>query len=127
MIKIRKRVLVDMSCSVLHHGHVRLLQKAAKYGKVIVGLTSDQDIKKYKKFNPVLNFLNRREILLSIKYVDEVIKSNFIITDKFLKKNNIDFLIHGGDSKNLVDKKKVKIFRRTKKISSSILRKKFRL
>ncbi len=116
-----------MSCSVLHHGHVRLLQKAAKYGKVIVGLTSDQDIKKYKKFNPVLNFLNRREILLSIKYVDEVIKSNFIITDKFLKKNNIDFLIHGGDSKNLVDKKKVKIFSRTKKISSSILRKKFRL
>ena len=106
MIKIRKRVLVDMSCSVLHHGHDRLLQKAAKYGKVIVGLTSDQDIKKYKKFNPVLNFLNRREILLSIKYVDEVIKSNFIITDKFLKKNNIDFLIHGGDSKNLVDKKK---------------------
>ena len=36
------RVMVDMSCTLLHHGHVRLLQKAAQYGDVIVALTTDE-------------------------------------------------------------------------------------
>ncbi len=125
MNKKKKRILVDMTCSLLHHGHVRLLKKASKYGKVVVGLTSDKDIKKFKKFKSILNFANRKEILLSIKYVDEVIKSNFIINDKFLEKNKIDLLIHGGDNKNVVEKKRLKLFKRTKKISSTLLRKKF--
>ena len=121
----KKRILVDMTCSILHHGHIRLLKKASKYGNVIVGLTSDEEVKKYKKFNSLLNFNQRKEILLSIKFVKDVIKSNFYITDNFLKKNKIDFLVHGHDNKNLVNPKKLKIFKKTKSISSKQLRKKF--
>ena len=33
------RVMVDMSVTLLHHGHIRLLKKAAEYGEVVVGLT----------------------------------------------------------------------------------------
>ena len=33
------RVFVDLSCTLIHHGHIRLLKKASKFGKVIVGLT----------------------------------------------------------------------------------------
>ena len=51
------------------------------------------------------------------------IPSNFFIDDKYLKKNNIDFLIHGHDNKNIVKKSKLLIFSRTKNISSTILRK----
>ena len=40
------RVLVDMSCALIHHGHIRLIKKARKYGKVFVALTSDKEIKK---------------------------------------------------------------------------------
>ena len=39
-------------------------------------------------------------------------------------KNDIDFLVHGNDNKNDIPKKKLKIFPRTKGISSSIIRKK---
>ena len=62
-----KRVLVDMSASIIHHGHIRLLKKAKRYGKVIVGLTIDNEIKKYKGFIPELNFLQRREILKELR------------------------------------------------------------
>ena len=41
-----KKVLVDMTCSILHFGHIRLLKKASKLGKVIVALAKDKDIKK---------------------------------------------------------------------------------
>ena len=34
----KQKNMMDMSASIIH-GHIRLLKKASKYGKVIVGLT----------------------------------------------------------------------------------------
>ena len=120
----KKRILVDMSVTLLHHGHIRILKQAANYGDVIVGLTSDKDLKKYKGYLPELKYCHRKEILESIKYVKEVVKVNFHTNKKDLQKNNIDFLIHGNDLKKKFDKNKIKILKRTKGISSSLLRKK---
>ena len=33
-----------MSASIIHHGHVRLIKKAAKFGKVIIALTTDKSL-----------------------------------------------------------------------------------
>ncbi len=126
MKKNKKNIMVDMTCSILHHGHIRLLKKASKLGKVIVALTTDKEVLLNKNFKPPLNFRERREILLSVKYVSKVIKSKFIITDKFLKKNKIDFIVHGSDNKNKVNKKYLKIFKRTNNISSKSLRSKIK-
>ena len=122
----KKNIMVDMTCSILHHGHIRLLKKASKMGRVIVALTNDNDIKKYKKFKSAWNFQQRKEILQSIKYVTKVVKSKFLITDKFLKSNKIDYLVHGSDNKNTVNPKYLKTFNRTKKVSSTALRKKLK-
>jgi glycerol-3-phosphate cytidylyltransferase len=119
----KKRIMVDMSATILHHGHVRILKKAKKLGSVIVALTSDSEIKKFKKFESPFNFNNRKELLLSIKYVDEVIKSKWVITDNFLTRHNIDLLVHGNDNNNKVSNTKLKILKRTHGISSTLLRK----
>jgi len=126
-MKKNKKVLVDMSCVLIHHGHIRLLKKAAKYGKVFVALTSDNEIKRIKKITPELSYSKRKEIIASIKYVSGVIKSKYYITNKFLKRNKFDFLIHGSDglkNQTFVEKKNIKIFSRTSNISTSILRRK---
>ena len=47
---MKKRILVDMSATLIHHGHIRLLKKANNFGKVIVALTRDSEIKKYKGY-----------------------------------------------------------------------------
>ena len=125
-MKKNKKIMVDMTCSILHQGHIRLLKKASKLGKVIVALTDDKDILKFKKFKPPLNFSQRKEILESIKYVNKVVKSKYFITNKFLKKNKIDFLVHGADNKNKINPKFLKIFSRTKNISSSKIRNKIK-
>ena len=39
------RVLVDMSITLFHHGHFRLLKKAAELGHVTVALTFNEEIK----------------------------------------------------------------------------------
>lgn len=117
-----KRIMVDMSATLIHHGHVRLLKKAAKFGEVVVGLSSDKDILKYKGYIPELNFLQRKEIISSIKYVSSVVKVNYHVNEKDLKKHNIDLLFHGSDNFNKIRKKKLKIFNRTPGVSSSLLR-----
>ena len=119
----KKRILVDMSATIIHHGHIRLLKKAKKLGYVIVALTSDEYILKGKGFKTPFSFKQRKEVLNSINYVDEVIKSPWYITDYFLEKNKIDFLVHGNDNQNKVKKSKLKLYKRTKGISSSLLRK----
>ena len=120
----KKRILVDMSATIIHHGHIRLLKKASRYGKVIVALTRDIEVKKNKGYYPELNFKSRKEILSSIKYVDRVIPSNFLVNEKYLKKNKIDILIHGTDSPHgIKNKNKLIILPRTKSISSSKIRK----
>ena len=117
-----KRVMVDMSCTLIHHGHIRLLQRAAKLGHVIVALTTDDEIMLKKGYLPELNFDERREILLSVKYVSEVIPSKWLIDDRFIIENKIDILAHGNDNSNEVSECEVVIFPRTLGISSCDLR-----
>lgn len=115
--------MVDMSCALLHHGHIRLLEKAANLGKVIVALTTDDEILKKKGYTPELSFNERREILLAIKYVSEVIPSKWLIDDNYIIANKIDLLVHGSDNSNDISVCEMILFERTQGISSSILRK----
>ena len=117
------RVMVDMSATLIHHGHIKLLKKAKKFGYLIVALTTDQEIKNKKGYIPELNFEQRKEILLSIRYVDEVVPTKWLIDETFLDLHNIDLLIHGEDNTNQISKSRLLLFPRTVGISSTELRK----
>jgi 2-aminoethylphosphonate-pyruvate transaminase len=121
MVK-QKRIMVDMSATLIHHGHIRLLKKAVEYGQVIVGLTSDKEIVSKKGYVPELNFTHRKEVLESIKYVSEVVETPWLLDDAVLEKYNIDLLVHGDDNSNHIKQKKLLIFPRTEGISSAKMR-----
>jgi len=116
------RVMVDMSATLLHHGHIRLLRAAKEMGTVIVALTTDDEIKKKKGYTPELEFSHRKEILESIRYVDEIVPSPWLIDNNFLIMNQIDLLVHGSDNSNLIPEEKLIVLPRTPGISSSDLR-----
>jgi len=121
---MKKKIMVDMSATLIHHGHVRLIKKAKKYGDLIIGLTTDKQIKKFKGYLPELNYKFRKEILNEIKGVYKVVPSKWLITQQFLDKHKVDILISGGDYKNRKFKTKTINFNRTRSISSTMLRKK---
>lgn len=61
---------------LFHSGHVRLLKKCkalAGSGTVVVALNTDEFILEYKKKSPIISYDDRAEVLLSCRYVDEVI------------------------------------------------------
>jgi glycerol-3-phosphate cytidylyltransferase len=120
----KKRVLVDMSATLLHHGHIKLLETASSFGLVTVALCSDDEIMKHKGYVPELDFNQRKYILSSIKFVDNVIESPWIIDDDFMERHNMEILIHGQDNSNYVSTDKLVLLPRTVGISSSALREK---
>ncbi len=118
----RPRVMVDMSATLLHHGHIRLLKKAAEIGDVVVALTVDEEVRKTKGYEPELSYEQRKEILEAIKYVKEVVPSPWLLTEEFMDRHNCRYLVHGADNSNRISKERLLIFPRTEGISSSVMR-----
>lgn len=115
-------VMVDMSATILHHGHIRLIQESTRHGVVTIGLTTDEEILASKGYVPELDFSSRKEILESIKGVDKVVPTPWLITDEVLDEFNIDLLVHGDDNSNHVRKERLLVLPRTKNVSSTEMR-----
>lgn len=118
----RPRIMVDMSATLIHHGHIRLLKKAAALGDVVVALTSDDEVRTKKGYQPELSFAERKEVLEAVKYVTEVVESPWLITEDFVNRCRCDLLVHGADNSNVIDPKRLVIFPRTEGVSSTELR-----
>ena len=99
-----KKVMVDMSATLIHHGHIRLIKEAAKYGEVTIALTTDDEIIKNKGYSPELDYPSRKEILLAISEVSNVVPSNWLLNEEFLDTHKIDFLVHGSDNTNAIQR-----------------------
>lgn len=121
-IPLGKFVVVDMSATLIHHGHIRLLKFAASFGLVRVALTTDDEILQRKGYVPELSFDQRREILESIRYVNDVVPTPWLLTDRILEEFSCGLLVHGDDNQNPIHRHKVMTVPRTPGISSSILR-----
>lgn len=83
---------------LLHWGHVKLLENAAKLGdKLIIGLSTDEfnEIKGKKAYH---SYEHRRYMLKALKFVDEVISEdswNQKVED--IRKYSVDVFVMGSD------------------------------
>lgn len=86
---------------ILHPGHIDLLRRAKSFGtKLIVGINSDQSVRKIKgNERPLMNQEDRKRVLLGLKSVDEVIIFDELTPENVIKKIKPDVLIKGGDWK----------------------------
>lgn len=57
---------------VLHYGHLKGLEQASKYGELVVGINSDDYIRKFKNREPVHNEEERAYNLSRVKGVSKV-------------------------------------------------------
>ena len=122
---------------MFHIGHLNILKKAKKMcDYLIVGVSSDSIVLRFKHKVPVIPFEDRAAIVKSIKYVDRVVAQNdYSIDGKInaVKRLKADALFVGDDWKNTekwneIEKQlkpigcNVIYLPRTKGISSSELR-----
>ena len=104
MNKNKKKVYVSLSADILHEGHINILKKASKLGKVTVGLLTDQAITSYKQL-PHLNYKQREIIVKNIRFVDKVIPQKTLDYTENLNLIKPNYVVHGDDWKIGIQKR----------------------
>lgn len=97
------KVYVGMSADLIHPGHLNILNEAAKLGDVTVGLLTDKAIASYKRL-PYLEYDQRKIILENLKAVKEVIVQDTLDYRPNLNKVRPEYVVHGDDWKEGVQK-----------------------
>ncbi len=84
---------------IIHAGHIDLLQRAKALGtKLIVGINSDESVRAIKgSGRPVQDENARKEVLLGLLSVDEVVIFNELTPENLIKGIKPDVLVKGGD------------------------------
>ena len=91
-------VYVAMSADLVHPGHLNILQITSSYGRVVVGLLTDDAIASYKRI-PYMSYEQRKLVVESIKYVDQVVPQSTLDYSHNLRSLKPDFVVHGDDWK----------------------------
>ena len=79
---------------LIHVGHIELLKFCKQYGRLIVGLNSDNSVRTLKgPTRPKNNQEDRKTLLESIRYVDEVIIFDELTPYELIKKVKPDILV----------------------------------
>ena len=103
MKKKEKLVYIGMSADLIHHGHLNIINQGKKLGKIIVGLLTDEAISSYKRV-PLIPFEKRKMIVENLKNVYKVIPQTTLDYESNLKKIKPDYVVHGDDWKEGVQK-----------------------
>ena len=92
-------VYVGMSADFLHHGHINLINEAAKLGELTVGLLTDKAVASYKRL-PYLTYGERKAVVEALKGVKKVIPQETLDYRPNLERLKPDIVVHGDDWKN---------------------------
>ena len=84
---------------ILHRGHIELLKASKKLGgHLIVGLNTDESVRRLKgKERPINNQYDRKFLLESLAFVDEVILFDEDTPYNLIQKVKPDIITKGGD------------------------------
>lgn len=115
-----KKVYIGLSIDILHHGHINLINKAKKFGDLIVGLYTDKAITTNKQL-PLISYENRKKILQSINGIKKIIPQKEWEYCNNLKKIKPDFMLHGDDWKFNEPKLRAKTLETLKKVGTKLV------
>ena len=94
------RVFTSGSFDLFHIGHLNILEKSAALGdELIVGVSTDELIEKYKGMKPIIPFEQRFRIVSAIRCVTKVVKQVKLTEIAQLERERIDIVTIGDDWK----------------------------
>lgn len=81
---------------MIHSGHIAIIKKAAKLGKLIVGVLSDEAVASYKRF-PLMPFAERKSLVENINGVSCVVEQKTLSYVDNLRTLRPTYVVHGDD------------------------------
>ena len=89
-------VYMCFSADVLHSGHMAILQKAARLGRLTIGVLSDEAVASFKRF-PILPAEERMALFANIKGVDRVVEQRNLSYRETLLELKPEIVVHGDN------------------------------
>ena len=120
---------VYMCCSTdyIHSGHIAIINKACRLGRLTIGVLSDEAVASYKRY-PLLPFDERKSLFENIAGVEKVVEQKSLSYADNLRMLKPDYVVHGDDCSNealspllLCDARKRRFLSRTPRHHQTVL------
>lgn len=86
-----KKVFFQGTFDIIHAGHAKLFEIAKSYGDyLVIGLNSDELVLFYKNQGNVIPYEQKKFLIESIRWVDEVVKCDNVSPRALLEELDID-------------------------------------
>ncbi len=91
-----RTVYMCFATDLLHGGHIAIIRKAQRLGRLIIGVLSDEAVASYKRF-PLVPAAERMRLFESLAGVSRVVEQKSLSYRENLEKYRPDYVVHGDD------------------------------
>ena len=91
-----RTVYMCFSSDIIHGGHIAIIKKAQRLGRLIVGVLSDEAVASYKRL-PLVPASERKRLFENIAGVYRVVDQKTLSYRENLEKLRPDIVVHGDD------------------------------
>ncbi len=91
-----RTVYMCFSTDIIHGGHIAIIKKAQRLGKLIIGVLSDEAVVSYKRL-PLVPASERKVMFENVAGVYKVVDQNSLSYKENLEKYHPDIVVHGDD------------------------------
>ncbi len=91
-----RTVYMCFSTDIIHGGHISIIKKAQKLGRLIIGVLSDEAVCSYKRL-PLVPASERKTLFENVAGVYRVVDQEMLSYRENLLKYRPDYVVHGDD------------------------------
>lgn len=91
-----RTVYMCFSTDYIHSGHISIIQKAQRLGRLIIGILSDEAVASFKRY-PLIPFSERKALFENVAGVERVIEQHTLSYAENLHLLKPDYVVHGND------------------------------
>lgn len=89
-------VYMCFSTDILHSGHINIIKKAKRLGRLVIGVLSDEAVASYKRY-PLLPFSERKSMFENIVGVHSVVEQKTLSYKDNIEMLHPSIVVHGDD------------------------------
>lgn len=93
-----RTVYMCFSTEYIHSGHVAIINKARRLGRLIIGILSDEAVASFKRY-PLIPFEERKALFENLAGVERVVEQKSLSYKENLEALKPDYVVHGDDWK----------------------------
>ena len=91
-----RTVYMCFSTDLIHSGHIAIIRRARRLGKLIIGVLSDEAVSSFKRF-PLVPCAERMRLLENISGVSRVVEQKTLSYRENIQALKPDIVVHGDD------------------------------